>query len=149
MNTVRTRAGRRALKSTPVAAAVALMVWAPGYAVAQTAPAAQADQTVVVTGIRRAIESAIAAKKEADTIVEAITSEDLGKLPDPSVADSIARLPGVAAQRNKGSGKAQSTACAACRPISMAACSTAARWLLRVTAVAWTSTCTRRSCSMA
>jgi iron complex outermembrane receptor protein len=60
-----------------------------------------------VTGIRRAIETAISAKKEADTIVEAITSEDLGKLPEPSVADAMARLPGVAAQRNKGSGKAQ------------------------------------------
>jgi iron complex outermembrane recepter protein len=107
MNAAHTRARRLCLKATPVAAAVTLMVCCPGVAVAQSAPTAQADQTVVVTGIRRAIESAIAAKKEADTIVEAITAEDLGKLPDPSVADSIARLPGVAAQRNKGSGKAQ------------------------------------------
>ncbi|MBL8329393.1 MAG: TonB-dependent receptor [Rubrivivax sp.] len=108
MNAAHPRARRAVLKSTPVAAAVALLVWSPGTVLAQTAPAAApADQTVVVTGIRRAIETAITAKKEADTIVEAITSEDLGKLPDPSVADSIARLPGVAAQRNKGSGKAQ------------------------------------------
>lgn len=68
---------------------------------------AQAQETIVVTGIRAAIESAISTKKNADSIVEAITAEDIGKLPDPSVADSIARLPGVAAQRNKGSGKAE------------------------------------------
>ena len=75
-------------------------------ALAQTAHAQEA-QTVTVTGIRGAIESAISTKKGADTIVEAITSEDLGKLPEPSVADAMARLPGVAAQRNKSSGKAQ------------------------------------------
>ena len=59
-------------------------------ALAQTAHAQQA-QTVTVTGIRGAIESAISTKKEADTIVEAITSEDLGRLPEPSVADAMAR----------------------------------------------------------
>ena len=104
------RARRAALKTTPIAAAVAVMVFGASPVAAQTAaPAAApaADQTVVVTGIRRAIETAIAAKKEADSIVEAITSEDLGKLPEPSVADAMSRLPGVAAQRNKGSGKAQ------------------------------------------
>ena len=62
---------------------------------------------MTVTGIRAAIESAITTKKDADTIVEAINSEDLGKLPEASVADAMARLPGIAAQRNKGSGKAQ------------------------------------------
>ncbi len=93
----------RLLRITPVAlAAVTLLNAAP--ALAQTSGEVQ---TVTVTGIRRAIETAITQKKTADTIIESITSEDLGKLPDPSIADSIARLPGVAAQRNKGSGKAQ------------------------------------------
>ena len=81
------------------------MLLASGAAMAQQVAE---TQTVTVTGIRAAIESAISTKKDADTIVEAITSEDLGKLPEPSVADAMARLPGVAAQRNKGSGKAQS-----------------------------------------
>ena len=93
----------RGLKLRPVAlgCAVALM------GLSELAAAQQAPQTVEVTGIRRAVESAIAAKKDADTIVEAVTAEDLGKLPDPSIAESMARLPGVAAQRNQGSGKAQ------------------------------------------
>jgi iron complex outermembrane receptor protein len=95
---------RPSFRLRPVAlSCAALLFGATDVALAQ-----EAAQQVTVTGIRRAIESAITAKKEADTIVEAVSSEDLGKLPDPSVADAIARLPGVAAQRNKGSGKAQS-----------------------------------------
>jgi iron complex outermembrane receptor protein len=73
------------------------------------ATGAQAQQqldTVVVTGIRKGIEDAISLKKSRDTIVEAISAEDIGKLPDQSVAESIARLPGVTAQRNKVTGKA-------------------------------------------
>jgi iron complex outermembrane recepter protein len=57
---------------------------------------------VQVVGIRSAIERAIDTKKENTSIVEAISSEDLGKLPDASIADSIARLPGLTAQRFGG-----------------------------------------------
>lgn len=57
---------------------------------------------VVVTGIRRGIEDAIDTKQSEDTIVEAISAEDIGKLPDTSIADSIARLPGLTAQRFRG-----------------------------------------------
>jgi len=57
---------------------------------------------VVVTGIRGGIERAIDIKKDATSIVEAISAEDIGKLPDVSIAESIARLPGVAAQRVAG-----------------------------------------------
>ncbi|MFC4930239.1 TonB-dependent receptor [Massilia sp. GCM10023247] len=62
-------------------------------------------QTVRVTGIRRGIEAAISIKKNSTSIVEAISAEDIGKLPDQSVADSISRLPGVSAQRGRSSGK--------------------------------------------
>ena len=58
--------------------------------------------TVVVTGIRRGIEASISVKKNSDNIVESISAEDIGKLPDNSIAESIARLPGVAAQRVAG-----------------------------------------------
>ncbi len=57
---------------------------------------------VTVTGIRRGIEDAIEAKRESNSIVEAISAEDIGKLPDTSIADSIARLPGLTAQRFGG-----------------------------------------------
>lgn len=63
---------------------------------------AQRLDSVVVTGIRAGIESAIEAKRESTQIVDVVSAEDLGKLPDISIADSIARLPGLAAQRVAG-----------------------------------------------
>jgi iron complex outermembrane receptor protein len=57
---------------------------------------------VVVTGIRRGIEDAIETKQAATSIVESVSAEDIGKLPDSSIAESIARLPGLTAQRERG-----------------------------------------------
>ena len=54
---------------------------------------------VVVTGIRGSIERSIDMKQESGNIVEAVSAEDIGKLPDVSIADSVARLPGITAQR--------------------------------------------------
>ena len=67
-------------------------------------PAASPDQSneIVVTGFRAALRSSTAKKKNAETVVESVTAEDIGKLPDNSIAESIARLPGLAAQRNNG-----------------------------------------------
>jgi iron complex outermembrane receptor protein len=59
-------------------------------------------ETIRVTGFRAAIESSIEAKRENTSIVEAISAEDIGKLPDVSIAESLARLPGLAAQRVRG-----------------------------------------------
>src|SRR5678815_2922206 len=67
-----------------------------------TGTAATNLDTVQVTGIRRGIESAIATKQDATSVVEAISAEDIGKLPDVSIAESISRLPGLAAQRVGG-----------------------------------------------
>ncbi|MGB6230778.1 MAG: TonB-dependent receptor [Litorimonas sp.] len=60
------------------------------------------EDEVVATGIRQSIEDALNIKRNAGGIVEAITAEDIGKLPDISIADSLARLPGVTAQRVRG-----------------------------------------------
>jgi iron complex outermembrane receptor protein len=65
-------------------------------------PDAIASEVVTVTGIRRGVEGAISVKKISDNIVEAIAAEDIGKLPDVSIAESIARLPGLSAQRVAG-----------------------------------------------
>ena len=64
-----------------------------------------ADQAIVVTGFRAALQNAIGTKKRAEQIVESVSAEDIGKLPDASIAESIARLPGVTAQRLAGSGR--------------------------------------------
>lgn len=79
---------------------------AVGCSLLALAAAAQAQtqtlDTVTVTGIRKGIEDAISVKKNADAIVESISAEDIGKLPDVSIAESIARLPGLSAQRVAG-----------------------------------------------
>jgi TonB-dependent receptor len=59
-------------------------------------------ETLVVTGIRAGIEESIERKRQSSSIVEAISAEDLGKLPDTSIADSISRLPGLTSQRAEG-----------------------------------------------
>lgn len=57
---------------------------------------------IVATGIKRSIEQSIAFKRDNSSIVEAISAEDIGKLPDASIAESLSRLPGLAAQRVRG-----------------------------------------------
>ncbi|MBL8245238.1 MAG: TonB-dependent receptor plug domain-containing protein, partial [Rhodanobacteraceae bacterium] len=69
---------------------------------AEAAEKAKELDVVEVTGIRRGIESAINLKQESTSIIEAVSAEDIGKLPDSSIAESIARLPGLAAQRVAG-----------------------------------------------
>ena len=83
---------------SPVAAGCALLLLGAGSAMAQQA---QSLETVTVTGIRRAIEAAIDTKKNADGVVEALSAEDIGKLPDTTIAESLARLPGVTTQRTR------------------------------------------------
>jgi len=95
---------QRGFAVSPVAAGCAVLL----ISVAGAAHAQQAAGEVVVTGIRASIESAIATKRNSDGIVEALNAEDIGKLPDTTVAESVARLPGVTAQRNKSTGRAQS-----------------------------------------
>ncbi len=85
------------------AAVAAILAGSTGQAWAQSA--AQGDQAVeevVVTGIRHSIETSIAVKRQSTSVVEVVSAEDIGKLPDTSIADAIARLPGLAAQRIEG-----------------------------------------------
>ncbi|HEV7914472.1 MAG TPA: TonB-dependent receptor plug domain-containing protein, partial [Albitalea sp.] len=71
---------------------------APAPAGAASAPAAATPaqlETVIVTGIRGSLQQSINQKRNSDGIVEVITAEDVGKMPDKNVADSLQRVPGV------------------------------------------------------
>ena len=57
---------------------------------------------IVVTGFRQSQRNAIASKRFSDSVSETISAEDIGKLPDNSIAESLARLPGLATQRLDG-----------------------------------------------
>jgi len=70
---------------------------APGVAGGETAV-----QTVTVSGIRASVRSALAVKALSNSIVEVVSSEDIGKLPDTTIAESLARLPGLAAGLDRG-----------------------------------------------
>ena len=48
-----------------------------------------------VTGLRASLEASLAKKRNADSVVEVITADDIGKLPDKNVADALQRVPGV------------------------------------------------------
>ncbi|MGS2722631.1 TonB-dependent receptor [Porticoccus sp. GXU_MW_L64] len=57
-------------------------------------------EEVVITGIRGSLKHAQDLKRDADSIIEAVTLEDLGKFPDTNLADALQRVPGVQIQRN-------------------------------------------------
>ncbi|MBY6192015.1 TonB-dependent receptor [Microbulbifer agarilyticus] len=59
-------------------------------------------EEITVTGFRKSVMDSISTKRDAKGVVEAISAEDIGKLPDSSIAESLARLPGLATQRLDG-----------------------------------------------
>ena len=65
--------------------------------------AAAEDDVIVVSGIRQSLESAQEIKRNADTVVDVITAEDIGALPDRSVTEALQRVPGIAINRFAGS----------------------------------------------
>lgn len=69
---------------------------------AEEAVQEEVDDRILVVGFRSAIERAISAKRAHTSIVEAVFAEDIGKLPDVSIAEALARLPGLTAQRTDG-----------------------------------------------
>lgn len=83
-----------------VAVATALAATTGGSAFAQGDD--DVIEEVVVKGYRQVLIDSIGTKRDSAQIIEAISAEDIGKLPDHSIADSLARLPGLAAQRLDG-----------------------------------------------
>ncbi|ESQ88309.1 TonB-denpendent receptor [Asticcacaulis sp. AC460] len=91
------------------ATAMTVATLAPHMAAAQdttttAAPAAE-DTVVEVRGIRRGIRQSLDIKRQSIGVVDSIASEDLGKLPDQNVAESLQRIPGVTIERNRGEGR--------------------------------------------
>ncbi|WP_271077251.1 TonB-dependent receptor [Aurantiacibacter sp. MUD61] len=64
---------------------------------------ATTENTIIVSGIRASLESSQNIKRDADTVVDAITAEDIGALPDRSVTEALQRVPGVSINRFAGS----------------------------------------------
>ena len=91
------------LISAAVAAATGVMAsQAAAQPVASEASGEEIVEVVVVTGYRRSLQDAMRMKQNSDLIVEAISAEDIGKLPDNSIAEALTRLTGLAGQRLNG-----------------------------------------------
>ncbi len=94
-------------KPNAVAAALICAGLTPFSSIANAAPEEQALDTqelevIEVRGIRRSLEASQSLKMNSTSVVEAISAEDIGKLPDVSIAESLGRLPGVTTQRLNG-----------------------------------------------
>ncbi|MCX2832363.1 TonB-dependent receptor [Microbulbifer thermotolerans] len=94
--------GKGGFRPTLLSAAVAATVTASLGVHAQEGAEPQELEEITVTGFRKSVMDAIDTKRDAKAVVEAISAEDIGKLPDSSIAESISRLPGLASQRLDG-----------------------------------------------
>jgi iron complex outermembrane recepter protein len=61
-------------------------------------------ETVVVTGFRESLANALDKKQHSNLIIESVTAEDVGKMPDQNIAESLQRLPGIQIDRSQGKG---------------------------------------------
>lgn len=90
---------------TPAALAVGLLI-SHSALLAQSTTEKKAEQldTVVVTGIRASLQSAVNVKRNASAVVDAVSAEDVGKLPDNDVGQALGRIPGISVGKDFGQG---------------------------------------------
>jgi TonB-dependent receptor len=104
---MKTRNYRRSTLSASIALALGAFSFQP--VLAQDADADATDdemlvEEVVVTGVRRSLIDSMDRKRNAIGVVDAITSEDIGKFPDTNLAEALQRIPGVSIDRFNGEG---------------------------------------------
>src|ERR1700716_3741715 len=99
----------RIARSTLVGTAVAMALFGRNSCAADAPPSPTLStdnvEEVVVTGIRASVQQSLDAKRESLSHVEVVSAEDIGKMPDKNVADSLTRVPGVttsSASANEG-----------------------------------------------
>lgn len=96
---------KKILLSTTIASAVALpMSAAHAQDAAPGSGAEEASNEIVVTGIRSSLQSALNEKRNADSLIEVIQAEDIGKLPDQNLAEVLENVTGVQITRTAGVG---------------------------------------------
>ena len=96
---VKTKSAKDKTAPQPVADSADGVSPAAPQAAIQDAPA---DGEIVVTGLRRSLQSAQAIKKNSDAIVDVVVAEDIGKLPDTFASSALQRVAGVAVTRGGG-----------------------------------------------
>ena len=101
----------RTLRLGASTAAIAMMLPMPAWAAVNADAVAQgksqdaaespssASSKIIITGQRKALQSARQRKRNADTIIDSISATDIGAFPDKSVADALQRVPGITVTR--------------------------------------------------
>src|SRR4051812_23517788 len=84
-------------KSLFIGCSLSALALAIGSAAAQTQTAVE---TVTVTGVIGAVQGALNIKQNAGQMVDAIVAEDIGKLPDTTVVESLQHVTGISIVRN-------------------------------------------------
>src|SRR5688572_31973693 len=92
---------RHGVKKGEVAMTLAAIVVASSASAQETSPALE---EIVVVGIAGSLRDALNQKRDSDTFVDAIVAEDIGKLPDDNIAETLARVPGIQLEREAGEG---------------------------------------------
>ena len=80
----------------------AIPAWAQDVPQAATDQQVAQDEEIVVSGIRESLQSSAQRKKNTNEVMDTISAEDIGKLPDNNVAATLSRVPGVQAYRFGG-----------------------------------------------
>ena len=106
------RAYGRAVRLGASTVVIAMMLAGPAWGAAEGQDNAKGTQSsaktqddksgsnaIVVTGVRKALQSARQRKKNADTVIDSIDATDIGAFPDKSVADALQRVPGITVTR--------------------------------------------------
>ncbi|GAA0465027.1 TonB-dependent receptor [Parasphingorhabdus litoris] len=102
----RTKGARVSLAKALLAGSALAAVASPAYAqdneVNETVDAD--EDVIIVSGIRSSLASALNEKREADSLIEVIKAEDIGKLPDQNLAEVLENITGVQITRENGVG---------------------------------------------
>ena len=76
----------------------------PAQSTSQSAAKSDELQEIVITGFRESLQSALNRKRDSVQPIESVVAEDIGKMPDQNVSESLQRLPGVSINRAGGKG---------------------------------------------
>jgi TonB-dependent receptor len=92
---------KKGFKVKPVTAAVASVI---AFGGSSAVMAQDAVEEITVTGIKASLTASMDLKREASGVVDAISAEDIGKMPDSNLAESLQRITGVSIDRSNGEG---------------------------------------------
>lgn len=89
-------------KKTLLASSISAALLASSFSFA--ADEVQEEEELLVRGIRPSLQKSLDIKRASRQIVEVITADDVGKMPDQNIAESLQRLPGIQIDRRNGEG---------------------------------------------